>query len=225
MTRVAAAVVGVLCGAMVVGVRGASRPDFSGTWTLNRELSEFPREVGFDPDWQDSGTGGQTGTGRSGGGSSGSSGRGGGGGGGGRSGRSGGGGGSSRLPGLKPHFESQEDFQKIQELVNDVKGPSVRLTITQSDAAVKIADDRDRAHTFDIGGKEDTIELDAGPIGVTTKWEDAQLVIRYLVEKDRELRYRYSREPGTSRLVVEVQFADHGRGELIKRVYDAAPPN
>lgn len=200
---------------MVVGVRGASRPDLSGTWTLNRGLSEFPREVGFDPDWQDSGTGGQTGAGRSGG-----SGRGGGG----RSGRASGGGGSSRLS-PTAHLESEEDSRKIKELVDEVKRPPARLTITQTDPAVTIADDRERAHTFHVGGKERTIELDAGPIAVTAKWESSQLAIRYLVEKDRELRYRYSRDPGTGRLVVEVQFADHGRGDLIKRVYDVAQPN
>ena len=215
---VAAAAACALCGAMAVAARGAARPDFSGTWTLNRELSAFPREVGFDPDWQDSGSSGQSGSGRSGGG--------GGGRGGGRGSRtsSGGGGGSGRLS-PTAHQESEEDSRKIKELVEVVKTPSARLTITQTDPAMIIVDDRDRRQTFHIGGKEDTIDLEAGPIGAITKWEDAQLVIRYLVEKDRELRYRYSREPGTSRLVVEVQFADHGRGELIKRVYDVAPPN
>jgi len=57
-------------------------------------------------------------------------------------------------------------------------------------------------------------------VGVITKWENAQLVSRLLVEKDRELRYRYSRDPVTRQLVVEVQFAEHGRGALIKRIYD-----
>jgi hypothetical protein len=94
------------------------------------------------------------------------------------------------------------------------------LTITQTDAAVTIVDARGRARTFHIGGKEDTLQLDAGPVGVITKWENAQLVSRWLVEKDRELRYRYSRDPVTRQLVVEVQFAEHGRGGLIKRIYD-----
>jgi hypothetical protein len=203
---------GALCGATATVVRGASRPDLSGSWTLNHELSEFPREVGFDPDWHDSDTGGQTSTGRSGGG-------------GGRGGRGGGagGGGSSRVGSISTLYESEEDSRKIRELSHEVKEPSERLTITQTDAAVTIVDARGRSRTFHTGGKEDTLELDAGPLGVTAKWENAQLVIRGRVEKDRELRYRYSRDPGARQLGVEVQFADHGRGALIKRVYDAAP--
>jgi hypothetical protein len=216
MTRViATAAVGVLCGVMAVGARGASRPDFSGAWTLNHDLSELPREVGFDPNWHDPETGTQTSTGRSGGGGRG--GRGGGG--------SGNGGGSSRIGNVPTVFESEEDSRKIRELVDEVKGPPERLTITQTDAAVTIADARGRARTVHPGGKQDTLDLDAGPVSVTAKWENAQLVIRCLIEKDRELRYRYSREPGTDRLVIEVQFADHGHGALIKRVYDAAPRN
>ena len=200
--------VGVLCSLVAVRVHGASRPDLSGTWTLNRDLSEFPSEVGFDPDWHDSDAGGQTGTGRSGGGR----GRGGGG--------SVSGGGSSRAGSVSTRFESEEDSRKIRELMNEVKEPSEHLTITQTDAAVTIVDARGRVRTLHIGGKEDTLQLDAGPVGVITKWENAQLVSRLLVEKDRELRYRYSRDPVTRQLVVEVQFAEHGRGALIKRIYD-----
>jgi hypothetical protein len=212
MTRV---IVCVLYGAMVLGGRGAARPELSGAWILNHELSEFPREVGFDPDWHDSDAGGQTGTGRS-------SGRGGRGGGGGNG--AGNGGGASRVGSVSAPFESEEDSRKIRELVNEVKAPPERLTITETDAAVTVADASGRARSFYPGGKESALELDAGPVGVTAKWENAQLVIRCLIEKDRELRYRYSREAGSSRLVVEVQFADHGRGEIIKRVYDVAPP-
>ena len=208
-TRCGVAVaVGVLCSLVAIRVHGASRPDLSGAWTLNRDLSEFPSEVGFDPDWHDSDAAGQTGTGRSGGGR----GRGGGG--------SVSGGGSSRAGSVSTRLESEEDSRKVRELMNEVKEPSEHLTIMQTDAAVTIVDARGRGRTFHIGGKEDTLQLDAGPVGVITKWENAQLVSRLLVEKDRELRYRYSRDPVTRQLVVEVQFAEHGRGALIKRIYD-----
>jgi len=205
-----AVVVAVLCSLVAVRVHGASRPDLSGAWTLNRDFSEFPSEVGFDPDWHDSDTAGRTGTGRSGGGRG--RGRGGGG--------SVSGGGSSRAGSVSTRFESEEDSRKIRELMNEVKEPSEHLTITQMDAAVTIVDARGGARTLHIGGKEDTVQLDAGPVGVITKWENAQLVSRLLVQRDRELRYRYSRDPVTRQLVVEVQFAEHGRGAVIKRIYD-----
>ena len=135
-----------------------------------------------------------------------------------------GGGGSSRAGIVSTLFESEEDSRKIRELVNEVKGPSAQLTITQTDAAVTIVDAGGRARTFHAGGKEDTLELDAGPVGVTTKWENAQLVIRCLVEKDRELRYRYSREPGAQPTRGRGPVCrSRPRGELIKRIYDAAP--
>ena len=168
MTRVISC---VLCGVMVLGARGAARPELSGAWILNHELSEFPREVGFDPDWHDPEPVGQTGTGRS-------SSRGGRGGGGGGS-----GGGASRAGSVSTLFESEEDTRKIRELVNEVKAPPERLTITQTDAAVTVADAHGRARSFYPGGKESALELDAGPVGVTAKWENAQLVIRCLIEK------------------------------------------
>jgi hypothetical protein len=213
--------VGLACSVVTAGVPGAARPVLSGTWVLNRELSDFPREVGFNPDWlAESSGGGQTGTGRSGGGGTSRS-----GGGGGRGGRSSGGGGSSRVLTPSAHFESEDDIKRSQELVDEVKNPSARLTTMQTDAAVTIVDDRGRAHTFHTNGKEETVELEAGGIGAITKWENAQLLVRYRVEKDRELQYRYGRDPATDRLVVEIRFADHGHGDLIRRVYDPATPN
>jgi len=193
----------------ILGSAG-SHPDLSGAWTLNRDSSEFPREVGFDPNWLDggSGSGGQSGTTRSGGG--------------GRGGR-GGGGGSARLPPPAGRYLSEEDSKKIQELVNEVKVPPAQLTISQTDLAVGIIDARGRRRVFHTNGKEDIVQLDAGPIGAITKWQGVELLIRYLVDNDQELRYWYSRDPTQVRLVVRVQFADHGRGETIRRVYETAP--
>jgi hypothetical protein len=197
-----------------IDVRGASRPDLSGAWTLNRQLSEFPREAGFDPDWHDSETGGQSGAGRSSGGGR----RGGGGGG-----RSAGG--SSSGGTLSTVFESEEDAKKIRELVSEVLSPSPKLTITQTDAAVTIVDTSGRTRRVHPGGKEDTLELEAGPVVVISKWENGQLLLRCQVEKNRELRYRYSRDPGARQLAIETQFADHGRGAVIKRIYDLLAPS
>jgi hypothetical protein len=205
----------VLCGAAAfpVSASAQARPELSGAWTLNRDSSEFPREVGFDPDWMEGGSAGS----RSGGGGGGGSSRSGGGGRGSR------GGGSIRTPPPAAHFLSEEDARKIRELVAEVKEPSSRLTISRTDATVTIADDRGRTRAFRTNGKEDTIQLDAGPIGAVTKWEGAELLIRYRVSDDQELRRRYSRDPATHRLVVREQLADHGRGQVIMRAYDTAP--
>src|SRR5258707_15657737 len=47
----------ILVGTMVVGisrpapVKAQDKEDLAGRWALNRELSEFPREIGFGVDW------------------------------------------------------------------------------------------------------------------------------------------------------------------------------
>lgn len=121
---------------------------------------------------------------------------------------------------MTPRFESEEDSRKIRELVNDVKNPAATLTITQTDAAVTIVEASGRTGTFHTSSKEDTIQLEAGPIGVVSRWEPTELVLRFDVEKNRELRYTFSRAAGARQLRVTTQFAERGRGEIITRIYD-----
>src|SRR5262245_11912529 len=74
----------------------------AGTWSLNRSLSEIPKEIGFNPDWVRAGF--DTGQDRDG--RGGSGGRGGG--------RRGGSGGSSRP--FTPQRESADDAKRVQLL-------------------------------------------------------------------------------------------------------------
>jgi hypothetical protein len=191
-------------------VHAAPPPDLSGNWTLNYASSDLPKEAGFDPDWVD--TESTTGA-RSGGG--------GGGGGGGRGGRGGGGRSSGGATGnMSPLFESEEDSKKIRELAAEITHPAGTLMITQTPAAITIADPEHGTRTFTIDGKEHTLQLGAGPLGVVTKWDGAQLAIRLLIEKNRELRITLARATTARQLIVTTQFADHGKGQLIKRYYD-----
>lgn len=210
-----ACLVVALAGVVVAHARAVEHPDLSGTWKLNGGNSDMPAEVGFDPDWQD--TEPKSGR-RSGGGGGGRSSGGGGGRGGGRS--SGSSGGSSSIGAIAPRFESEEDSRKIRELVAEVKNPPASMTIIQTDAAITIADANGRTRTFHPTGKEETLRLEAGPIGVVSRWELTELVIRYRVEKDRELRHTFARTAGARQLLVTTQFAERGRGQIIKRVYD-----
>ena len=197
----------------------AEHLDLSGTWTLNGGQSDMPVEVGFDPDWVDT----ETTTGARGGSSGGSGGQssGGGGRGGARSSGGGGGrssGGSGTIQTLR---ESEEDSKKIRELVADVKHPPASLTITQTDAAITIAPASGPARTYHLNGKEETVRLESGAgVGSLTKWEPAGLVVRYLVAKNRELRFTFARTAGARRLVVSTQFVERGKGQIIKRVYE-----
>jgi hypothetical protein len=204
MTRITAILMSLT---LVATIKAAPPvPDLSGAWTLNRAASDLPTEAGFDPDYHETGS---TSGGRSGGS-------------GGRGGRGGGGGGSTGIGtgAISTKFESPEDSQKIKELVAEVTHPPAALTITQSPSEITMVDPAGKSRTYRISGKEETIRLDAGPIGVVTKWEGAQLAIHFIVEKNRELRVMLSRAPDARRLIVTSQFAEKGRGEIIKRVYE-----
>jgi hypothetical protein len=196
----------------------ASNLVLAGQWTLNRDLSEFPAEVGFglEP------TGPATSTQRAGGGGGGG---GRGGGGGSRGGRSGGGaqsGGSSYN--VTPALLSPDAAKQIAELIDDAKEPSPTLTITQTDTAVTVVDARDHTRRFHPNGKEDIEQLEAGPVGATSKWNGQQLVVDVTIAKDRMFRYVYSKRPD-GKLVVETRLEDkpgHDAGNVITRVYDGS---
>lgn len=183
-----------------------SRPDLSGAWRLNRELSEFPREVAFLSDWLDAGGTGTDGRG-----------------GGGRRGGGGGGNAKNRPPMSQP--ESEEDSLKVDQLMGEVKEPSPVLTIVQNEAAVAITDAHGVARTFHTSGKEDIQQLDAGPMATTCRWDGGNLVIEYRVAKGRQLRYTYARVAARSHMQVQVQLLEKAKSAPIVRIYDAEAPN
>jgi hypothetical protein len=199
----------VLVVATIVGsprpasVRAADGPDFSGRWALNRELSQFPREVGFGTDWLPTAGSSQGSTA-----------------GGGRGRRSGGGGsGNGAFPARR---ESEDDARRLQQLTAEVRNPSAHLIIVETPAAVSITDDRGRSRTVHPNGKEEVLQLEGVPVGVTSRWEAGRLVVAYLVEQGRELRYTYSRVANPPQLVVEAQFLEHGGGDVVRRIYGPA---
>jgi hypothetical protein len=177
-------------------------PGFAGRWTLNRELSEFPREIGFGADWMSAGASGSDSTA--------SGGRG-------RRGSSGGGAGPFRA---RP--ESEDDARRVQQLTAEVRNPSAHLTIVDTAAAVTITDDRGQSRTFHPNGSQEAIQLDGVPVGVTAKREAGGLVVLYHVEQGRDLRYTYSRAASRPQLVVDVQFIERGGGDRVRRVYEPA---
>jgi hypothetical protein len=185
----------------------------AGRWKLNRELSEFPKEVAFGieaPDGDAPAGGRQSGGGQAGGGRRG----------GGRSKTAGSGGAGFSIQSVR---ESEEDVNKIKELIADARNPSAVLTISQTDTAVIITYAQDRTRAFHPTGKEEIEQLDAGPIGATSKWSGPQLSVQFTVRSDRIFRYVYSRLPG-GQLLVETRLEEgrsHEKAEVIRRVYDS----
>lgn len=205
MTRSLAA---ILVGTMAVGIPrpavavAQDKEDLSGRWALNRELSQFPREIGFGVDWLSAAGSGQESTTN-----------------GGRGRRGSGGGGAGAFP---ARSESADDARRVQQLTAEVRKPSALLTIAETQTAVTITDDRGQSRTFHPDGKREVLQLDGVPVGVTAKRDTGRLVVVYTVEPERELRYTYSRTASPSQLVVEVQFVERGGGDRVRRVYETA---
>jgi hypothetical protein len=198
----------ILVVAVVVGIplsapaQVQDKSDFAGRWTINRELSQFPPEIGFGLSWTSARGSGVDSTG----------------GGGGRR-RSGGGGGAGVFTG-RP--ESEDDVKRVQQLTAEVRNPSAHLTIVETPSAVTFTDDRGQSRTVHPDGKEEVLQLDGVPVGVTAKREAGRLVVLYKVEQGRELRYTYSRAASPPQLVVDVQFIERGGGDGVRRIYQPA---
>jgi hypothetical protein len=172
----------------------------AGRWTLNRELSQFPREIGFNADWMAAtGSGGDSTAG------------------GGRQGGPPGGGGRTSFPVSRV---SREDSMRNALLTDEVRNPPARLVITETATEVAIASDQESARTFHPTGKEEVLQLDGVTVMTTATRDAGRLVVRYKVNQGHELRYTYSRIANPPQLVVDVQFLDRGKGDSVKRVYE-----
>jgi hypothetical protein len=181
----------------------------AGIWTLNRSLSELPRELGFQVPWLPSSSGGASS------GSSGSS----GGGGRGRRG-SGGGGGRSGSETVYAPRESYDDAKRMQLLTAEARNPPARLIVVDNTSTVTFTNELGQSRTLHPDGKEESIEIETVPFQVITRRDGDKLVVTYHVLQGREVRYTYSRAATSSSLAVEVQFLEHGTGDKAVRIYD-----
>jgi hypothetical protein len=193
-------------GSIHIHTQGAST--LAGRWTLSREMSEFPRELGFGMDLVPVGGSNQAPNS------------------GGRRGRRGG---AAAAPGgpVSPFAsgrESPDDVKRLQQLTAEVRNPPTHFTIAETATSVTITDDRGRARVFHPGAREDILQLDEVPVAAITKWEAGRLVILYKVEEGRELRYTFSSAADPEQLVVDVKFIEHGDGDAVKRVYTPSAP-
>ena len=211
-SRAVLLLLGVACIGWEHGNLSAAPPVvLAGHWKLNRELSEFPAEVGFGfaSSGDDSTSGGRQSSG----------------GGGGRRRGGGGSGGGLGGPGSfdsKSVRVSEEDANKIKELIADARNPSSVLAISQTEASITITDSQDHTRVFHPTGKEEIEQIAAGPIGSTSRWNGQQLVIQFTVTDSRIFRYLYSRMPG-GQLLVETRLEEgraRDKADAIKRVYD-----
>jgi hypothetical protein len=201
MTRTGAAALFVVAtlGTPTPGSPAAGdQPGLQGRWTLNRTLSQIPRDIGFGMDLLSAG--GVDAGGRSGGAGAGS-------------------------PTAASFRESESDAQRRQQLVDELKSPSPHLTVVDTTSAVTITDDRGRSRTFHPDGKQEVQALDRTSVSTVASREGARLDVRYLVERNRELRYTYSRNLEPPQLVVQVKLVERGGHDSVTLVYEPSKPD
>jgi hypothetical protein len=168
-----------------------------GRWTLDREYSEFPTVIGFavEVDAAALGTAGGASAGR-------------------RGGRSAGG-----ASGLPIAYEGEQTLKILGDVTEEAEHPWPVLTIGAGDGVVTITDGDRQTRRLHPGKKDDEQRLADGGIATHTKWDKNALVVDYEVEKDRDVRYTYSRASAAAPLVVEVSFRGHGHGDTVRRSY------
>jgi hypothetical protein len=173
--------------------------DLAGSWTLNRQLSQFPQEVGFSANFlPPAGPGG-----------------------GGRGGRRDAADAPLSLPRVT---QTEEDARRVRFLTDEVRIGHDRLTIEVTPAAVTLTPDRGVPRTLRPGRRDDAVAI--GPVTAVTNaaWEGSRLVVAYRAETGRVVRYTYTVTPGPRQLVVDIEFVEPRGGDKVRRVYDPTRP-
>jgi hypothetical protein len=187
-----------------------------GVWTLNRTMSDLPRDIGFNPAWMAAASKETQGAG-SGSSSTGGSGRG-------RRGSSSGSGDRGGAGPFADHQESYEDAQRVRLMTAEARTPPARLIIVNGPAGVTMTNELGQSRTLHPNGKEESIEIEGVAFSVTSRRDDNQLVVDYRVDQNREVRYTYSTDVNPGRLTVDVQFLERGAGDKEKLVFEPGLP-
>lgn len=179
----------------------------AGVWTLNRALSEMPREIGFNVNWVPPPDRGRDTTPASGG----------------RGGRRGAGGGGrtgAATPFAAPR-ESYDDAKRVQLVTTEARNPSARLMIVDAGPSITITNELGQSRTLRPTGVDEWIDVEGVSIRATTHREADRLIVTYHAETDRDVRYTYTPSRDHQQLTVDVEFLEHGSGDKAKRVYQS----
>ncbi|MGC4080594.1 MAG: hypothetical protein QM736_00370 [Vicinamibacterales bacterium] len=200
---VSALLAGVVLTWMAGGAVHAQAPAaglLSGTWTIDRDASEFPREVGFNADFVPSprpDNAGPQGRGRR-------------------------GGSGGAMQALRPQGESYDAAQRRQVLTDEVRLPPTRLTIVDTPDSIVVTDQEGHSRTFHPDGRAETLQIGTASVLTTVRREGNAVIVLYAVADLRQIRYTYSREPGSPTLMVDTQFLERGSGDSVRRIYKPA---
>lgn len=212
--RVHAAISGLCTASMIACASGSGATlapenlDLSGSWVLNVELSDNPREM-----MQQDGMGGGAMGGRP---------TGGGrrpGGGGGRP--SGGMGGRGGMRGGAP---SQMDQQRMQQTIRMATQAPRRIVVDQQDSTITIRDGGGRTLTLHTNWKKVTQEIENdGELDIRARWQERDLQIEREVHDGGKILEEFSISYSGDRLHVEkrLEMGRGGRAQIFHFVYDS----
>jgi hypothetical protein len=145
------------------------RPNFSGTWSIDKDISNDPAQAAFEA----SSDQGRRQAGRQNGGFGGRGGYGGFGGA-----RFGGGQGQSNRTNETPPG-TPEERMRLKEFTDLVKRSSGSLVISHADSSFAITDGQGRTQLFQTNGAKDTHALATATVTSTTHWDGSRLVTEY----------------------------------------------
>ncbi|HUR35116.1 MAG TPA: hypothetical protein VM032_15035 [Vicinamibacterales bacterium] len=188
----------LLTASLAPGHASAQPGALAGTWVLDRQASQIPREVGFAASFLPSPRAdGAASSDRRG----------------------------TPTPALRPQGESFEDGQRRQRLTDEVRTPPSPLTIVESPDSITFSDDRGGSRTVHPDGRAEALAVAAVPLLTTARRDNGTLVVLYAVADLRQLRYTYSRVENPPQLIVEVQFIERGvTGDTARLVYGRPAP-
>jgi hypothetical protein len=199
-----------------------ARPNLSGGWTIDLNISTDPARASFDQ--RAAGNDRQDGQQRRGG----FGGRGGMGGGGfrGRGGYGGYGGGSGDNA-ASGDPSTPEERTRLLELTNVIKKASASLVISHNDPSLAITDALGHTQVFQTTGEKDQHQLATVGVESTTHWDGSRLVTEYTLSDRAKLVLTYTLLPNTKQLVVRINLqagsTRRGGGSEVKLVYDLGP--
>jgi hypothetical protein len=189
---------------MVVGAltcsaaRASAQVDFTGKWTLDRDLSADLTRASFEPQ--------QTQAPRNTGLTGGFGGRG-------YGGRSGG---SGRRPGDSSGSRNgavltADEHARLKEIAEYVKG-FTSLTIDHTDhSTFTVTDAQGRSRLFPTDGSKTQHAFATSTIESTTRWDGPHMVTVYTISSARELVFTFILVPATNQMALRIKLDDSGR--------------
>ena len=188
----------LIIGLLTLPARQASaQVDFSGTWTLDREMSADLSKATFEPQ--------QTQTRRT----SGFSGRG-------FGGRNGG----NRPPRPAPGDNTSRDGSaaltldertRLRELADYVKGFSSLVIVHSDHSTFTVSDAQGRSRLFPTDGSKTQHALATTTVESTTRWDGPHMVTAYTISPTCELVFTYILVPATKQMALRIKLDDSGR--------------